>query len=79
LGHRIVATIVRLVLLLFAASGLVFALAVRDPVPPGPGIPATHRNFSEGTCGTCHAPPRPDPAGKRGVLLPREPVVRAAS
>jgi len=57
LGHRIVATIVRLVLLLFAASGLVFALAVRDPVPPGRGLPSTHRNFAEGTCGTCHAPP----------------------
>jgi cytochrome c553 len=53
-SHRIVATIVRLVLLLFAASGLVFALAVRSPAPPGRGLPATHRNFSAGTCGTCH-------------------------
>jgi cytochrome c553 len=57
LNHRIVATIVRLVLLFFAASGLVFALAVRGPAPPGPGLPATHRSFAEGTCGTCHAPP----------------------
>ena len=57
MSHRIVATIVRLVLVLFAASGLVFALAVRGPVPPGRGLPSTHRNFAEGTCGTCHAPP----------------------
>jgi hypothetical protein len=56
-SHRIVATIVRFVLLLFAASGLVFALAVRSPSPPGRGLPATHRNFAEGTCGTCHARP----------------------
>lgn len=57
MNHRIVATIVRLVLVLFAASGLVFALAVRSPAPPGGGLPATHRNFAGDTCGTCHAPP----------------------
>ena len=54
MSHRIVATIVRLVLVLFAASGLVFALAVRSPAPPGRALPATHRNFAAGTCGTCH-------------------------
>ena len=57
MNQRIVATIGRLVLVLFAASGLVFALAVRGPVPPGRGPPATHRNFAGDTCGTCHAPP----------------------
>jgi cytochrome c553 len=54
LSHRIVATIVRHVLVLFAASGLVFALAVRSPAPPGLALPATHRNFAAGTCVTCH-------------------------
>jgi hypothetical protein len=53
-NQRIVATIGRLVLVLFAASGLVFALAVRSPAPPGPGPPPTHRGFGQGTCGTCH-------------------------
>jgi len=53
-NQRIVATIGRLVLVLFAASGLVFALAVRSPAPPGPGAPPTHRGFGQGTCGTCH-------------------------
>ena len=54
MNQRIVATIGRLVLVLFAASGLVFALAVRSPAPPGPGAPPTHRGFGQGTCGTCH-------------------------
>jgi hypothetical protein len=54
LNHHIVATVVRLLLLVFAASALVFALAVRSPVPPGRGLPATHRNFGEVTCTSCH-------------------------
>ena len=54
MSHHVVATIVRLVLVLFAASGLVFALAVRSPTPPGRALPATHRNFAGATCGTCH-------------------------
>lgn len=54
MSHHVVATIVRLVLVLFAASSLVFALAVRSPAPPGRALPATHRNFAVGTCGTCH-------------------------
>jgi mono/diheme cytochrome c family protein len=57
MNHRAVARVVRLVLALFVASGLVFALAVRGPAPSGQAIPATHRGFGEGTCATCHRGP----------------------
>jgi cytochrome c553 len=70
MSHRAVATVLRLVLAFFAASALVFALAVHGPAPSGQAIPPTHRGFGEGTCASCHrvapAPPsRPSPPASR--------------
>jgi hypothetical protein len=63
MNHRAVTSVVRLVLALFAASSVVFALAVRGPAPSGQPVPATHRGFGEGSCATCHRGP--------AVVLPR--------
>jgi mono/diheme cytochrome c family protein len=68
MNHRAVARVVRLVLALFAASSLVFALAVRGPAPSGQAIPVTHRGFGEGTCATCHRGPAVAPAAARPSL-----------
>jgi cytochrome c553 len=70
MNHRAVARIVRLVLALFTASALVFALAVRGPAPSGQVIPATHRGFGEETCATCHRGPAVAPTTAARPSLP---------
>ena len=52
--HRIVAAAVRLVLVAFVAGALAFALVVRSRGEGDGARPATHRNFGDATCATCH-------------------------
>lgn len=61
MSHRIVSAVVVLVLLLFGASGALYAVGVTPPradrgTPDGATAPATHRSFGPGTCATCHRP-----------------------
>lgn len=61
MSHRIVSAVVALVLLLFGASGVLFAVGVTPPraergSPGAATAPATHRSFGDATCATCHRP-----------------------